>query len=104
MYCCRLLGCDQFVEPAHFALARLETELVELPGVAVQRSAGPADGVAEAFAALLDLASSAFEDPHPRLCGGAAEEGEVNAESVVGVVLRSGVGDQFGEPLPGLPG
>src|SRR3546814_16117046 len=74
--------------------------LMELTGIAVQRSAGPTDGLAEPLTALLDLASPAFEDPHPRFCGGAAEEGEVNAETVVGVVLRPGVGDQFGEPLP----
>src|SRR3546814_3423741 len=98
--CCRLLGCDQFFEPTHFAFTRFESELMELTGIAVQRSAGPTDGLAEPLTALLDLASPAFEDPHPRFCGGAAEEGEVNAETVVGVVLRPGVGDQFGEPLP----
>src|SRR3546814_11156032 len=82
--CCRLLGCDQFFEPTHFAFTRFESELMELTGIAVQRSAGPTDGLAEPLTALLDLASPAFEDPHPRFCGGAAEEGEVNAETVVG--------------------
>src|SRR6476620_7812205 len=97
--CCRLLGGDQLVEPAHFTLTGFETELVELLGVAIQRAARFSDRVAKRLTALLDLASSAFENPHPRLCGSAAEEGEMNAESVIGVVLRTRVGDQFLEPL-----
>ncbi|CDZ89816.1 hypothetical protein RHRU231_560070 [Rhodococcus ruber] len=100
--CCRLLGGDQFVEPADLALTGLEAELMKLTGVAIQRPAGPSDCVAEPFPALLDLAAPALEDPHPRLGGGAAEEGEVHAETVVGVVLRTGVGHQLGEALAPL--
>src|SRR6478735_38472 len=89
--CCRLLGGDQLVEPAHFALTGFETELVELLGVAIQRAACSADRVSKPLPALLDLTSSALENPHPRLCGCAAEEGEMDAESIVGVVLRTRV-------------
>src|SRR3546814_15588973 len=87
--CCRLLGCDQFVEPTHFAFTRFESELMELTGLAVQRSAGQTDGIAAPLTALLDLDSTAFEYPPPRCCGGAAEEGEGNAYTVTGVVVRA---------------
>ena len=93
---------DQLVEPAHFTLAGLQTELVQLPAVAVERPARAPDGFPEPFSALLDLTSPALQDSHPRFRGGAAEEGEVHAEPVVGVVLRTGVRDQLCEPLPAL--
>ncbi len=70
---------------------------MELTGVTIECAAGPSDRIAERFSALLDLAAPAFENSHPRFGGSATEEGEVHAESVIGVVLRSRVGDQLGE-------
>src|SRR6476661_10882226 len=85
------LGCDQIVEPLHFALAGLQPQLVQLAGVAVKRTAGPRDGFTQTLPALLHLAAAALQDPHPGLCRGAVEEGEMNTEAVVGVILRTGV-------------
>jgi hypothetical protein len=73
---------------------------VELAGVAIQRAAGLLDRFPQPLSALLDLASPALQDAHPRLGGGAAEEGQVNTEAVIGVVLRTGVGEEFVVPFP----
>src|SRR5215213_5796886 len=93
------LGRDQIVEPFHFALAGLQPQLVQLAGVAIKRTAGPCDRFAQTFSAFLDLTTAALEDPHPGFGRGAVEEGEMNAEPVVGVVLRTRVGHQLGETL-----
>src|SRR3954469_10469567 len=81
------LGRDQIVEPLHFALAGLQPQLVQLAGVAVKRTAGPRDGFTQTFPAFLHLAAAALQNPHPGLGRGAVEEGEMNAETVVGVIL-----------------
>src|SRR5699024_2644586 len=93
------LGGDDLVEPAHFALAGFEAQLMELTGVAVDVTGSAADGIAKALAALLHLPPPTLEDAHARLRRGAAEEGEVHAEAVVGVVLRTRVRDEFREAL-----
>ena len=93
------LGGDQLVEPPHFPLARVEAELVELMGVVVDLLPCPGEGCAQPFAALLDRPPAAFEDPHPRVGRGAGEEREVDAEAFVVPRLRSGLGQQLGEPL-----
>ena len=57
-------------------------------------------GLPQTLATLLHLTATAFEDAHPRLGRGPVEEGQVNTETVVGVILRAGVGHQLGEALP----
>src|SRR3954453_1242941 len=89
----------QFVEPFDFALTGLQPELMQLPGVAVDRAAGPRYCFTQALTAFLHLTTAALQDPHPGLGRSAVEECEVNTESVVGVILRTGVGHQFGEAL-----
>ena len=58
----------------------------------------------QTFAAFLDLTAAALQDAHPGLGRCAVEERQVHAEAVVGVVLRTGVGHQFGEALPARVG
>ena len=70
---------------------------MELAGVPVERVAGAGHGVAKSLPAFLDLPAATFQDPHPSLGRGAVEERQVYSETVVGVVLRAGVDDQFGE-------
>src|SRR3569833_3002968 len=90
---------DQFVEPLDFALAGLQPELVQLPGVSVNRAAGPRHCFTQALTTLLHLTATPLENPHPGLCRSAVEKREVDAESVIGEVLRAGIGRQFGEAL-----
>src|SRR5689334_4541351 len=92
-------GRDQIVEPFHFALAGLQPQLMQLAGVAIKRTAGPRDCFAQTLATFLDLTAAALEDAHPGFRRGAVEEGEMNTEPVVGVVLGTRVGHQFGEAL-----
>lgn len=93
-------GCDQLVEPFHFALTGFQAQLMQLLGVAIEGTAGPGDGFPQALATFLDLAPPAFQDPHSGFGRGAVEEGQMYPpETVVGVVLWPGVGDQLGEAL-----
>src|ERR1700754_2928634 len=98
------LGGDQLVEPAHFALARVEAELVQLPGVAVDLRACLGQRRPQPFAALLDGAPASLEDPHPGLGRRAGEEGEVHAEALVVPRLWARLAEQLGEALLALGG
>src|SRR6516225_1253485 len=98
LFCCPFRG-DELVEPFDFALAGLESELMQLAGVAIERAARPRHRLAQAFAALLDLTPAAFQDAHPCFRRRAVEEGQVHSEAVVGVVVRTGVGHQLAETL-----
>src|SRR3954451_23490017 len=72
---------------------------MKLPGVAVDRAAGPRHRFTQAFTTLLHLTATPLENPHPGLGRSAVEKREVNAESVIGEVLRARIGHQFGEAL-----
>lgn len=73
---------------------------MELPAVAVVGATGPAEHVAQPFPPFLDLPSATLENAHPGHRRGTAEERQVHTEAVVGVILRAGVGDEFGETNP----
>src|ERR1700694_1459681 len=72
---------------------------MQLPGVAVERAACARDCFAQTLSSLLHLASAAFQNPHPGLGRRAVEERQMDTEPVVGVVLRTGIGHELGEPL-----
>src|SRR3954469_12588104 len=98
----RLLLLDQLVEPPHLALARVQPELVEFTGVAVDLLAGPRQDGPQALPPFLDGPPPALEDAHPDLGGGPGEEREVHTEAVVVERLRPRVGQQLGETLLAL--
>src|ERR1700757_4308206 len=81
-------GGNQLVEPIHFPFARLQPELMQLAGVAVEGATGPRHCFTQAFPAFFYLATAPFQDAHPRLGRRAVEKCQVHAEAVVGVVMR----------------
>src|SRR5215218_580369 len=98
------LGVDQLVEPADLALDRVESVLLQLQRVAVELLPGAGQPGPQAVAALLDPAPPALQDPQPDLGVGLGEEREVDAEALVVVRRRAGLGEQFGEPLLAVRG
>src|SRR3979411_186242 len=98
------LGGDQLVEPAHLPLARVQAELMQLPGVAVDLCARLRQRGPEPLATLLARTPAALEDPHPGLGGSSREEGEVDAEALVVPGLGARLGEQLGQALLALRG
>src|SRR5260221_4019804 len=64
------LGSDQLVQPADFALYRLQSVPLQLEGVAVDALPGPCEARAERLDPLLKPAAPAFPDPEPDVCRG----------------------------------
>src|SRR2546421_10971948 len=99
-----LLLCDQLVEPPHFSLAALQTQPVQLPGVAVDLLTRAGHGRAQTLPPLLHPTPPTFQDSHPDLGRCPGEERHVDAEPLVVPCLRAGVGQQLGEALLALGG
>src|SRR5215469_1587627 len=77
------LGRDQFVQPADFALDRLQAVPLQLEGVAVDSLPGPGQAGPERLDPLFKPAAPALQNPEPDLRRGQAEEREPHAEPVV---------------------
>src|SRR5690606_33771110 len=76
------LGVDQLVEPAHFALDRLQPVALEFEGVTVQPVPRPGESRADPLEPFLQTAAPAFEDPQPYVGIGVPEEREVDPEAL----------------------
>src|SRR5262245_14722082 len=98
------LGGDQLVQPADFALDRLQAVALQLEGVAVDALPGPREPGPEGLDPLFQPAAPALEDPQPDVRRGQAEEGEPDAEPVVLPGGGPGLGKQVLQVLLAVSG
>ena len=110
--CCRSCGrfgiglfpVDQFVEPAHLPVRRLQAVFLQLERVAVQPLARAGERAANAVPPLLYSPTAAFEDLQPHVGPGLREERESSSEPLVVVGVGADVGEEFGQSFLALGG
>src|SRR5499427_10919736 len=93
---------DQFVEPAHLPLNRLEAVPVQFERVTVQAFPGPRHRRPDAVQALLQPRPAALQDAQPDVRAGQPEEGEPDAEPLVFPGRGAGLGQQLLQPFLAL--